>query len=321
MRLQPGCNRERARQLGRGAGDLSHFKTAPPPAPNDDKIFRPGLKILQVWLPKQPGSSGAVGDRGSPWQRGQEARASRLRRAGFENRYPGSPRGEKSDFPKPQSTRCFYTRQLPAVLGNARPSPPQLRGGRSAWGPAHACCSHRPGKRAAHVGPCLVAWANWASSCVLEHAGLRLSHAVAEGARHPPSPQFCSHGCSADAVASSAAVTAGLVPRPRQKCCPGPVAAAPGLCFALNPLSPAAFQRADSDFPGCLSAVPVCLGGLVTTRCRTPRSGRCWRWGGGGDRNQNKPPFKTVFPCKLVKETSWQGGGVGEDDLGCPSDT
>lgn len=42
---------------------------------------------------------------------------------------PALPPGEKSDFPKPQSTRFFYVKQLPAALGNARPSRPHLRGG------------------------------------------------------------------------------------------------------------------------------------------------------------------------------------------------
>lgn len=41
---------------------------------------------------------------------------------------PSLPPGEKSDFPKPQSTRCFYVMQLPAVLGNARLSRPHLHG-------------------------------------------------------------------------------------------------------------------------------------------------------------------------------------------------
>lgn len=103
-----------------GNVDLSQFKTAPPPAANDAKISQAAGLHRSARAPR-----GSCRRAAGPAAAGQEARASEFLRAGFENRYPAVPPGEKSNFPKPQSTRCVYVRQLPAELGNARPRCPQ----------------------------------------------------------------------------------------------------------------------------------------------------------------------------------------------------
>lgn len=103
-----------------GNVDLSQFKTAPPPAANDAKISQAAGLHRSARARR-----GSCQEAAGPGAARQEARASAFLRAGFENRYPAVPMGEKSDVPKPQSTRCVYVRQLQAALGNARPHCPQ----------------------------------------------------------------------------------------------------------------------------------------------------------------------------------------------------
>jgi len=132
---------------------------APPPAPNDAQIFQPGLEIPPVWRGEQPWEAAwqppGRGGRGSPQQRSQEAQAGGFLRAGFQNRYPGSPGGEKSDFPKPQSAREMPGREVPTCAG----APPCAAAGTGTCPRA----PRRPGTRAARVGRGLVSRVGWAS--------------------------------------------------------------------------------------------------------------------------------------------------------------
>lgn len=298
---------------------------APPPAPNDAKIFQPGLKILQVWHPKQ--LSGAGGCGAAPVSAGRKHEPVDFFVRVLRTDTPALPPGKKSDFPKPQSTWCFYVKQLPAVLGNAGPSRPHLRGGPSACRPGDGglpthTAPRRPGMAAAHVGLCLAARASWAADeggRVLERVGLRPRGLWLRWGEPPPVllPWML---CACPGIPPPRpVVTSVLARRPAGR------GAARGRlpqhqpCFTPNPLSLAALLPSTSQTwtsPGASQPSLCAGGGAGYHRGVETLSGGCW----GGGEPPKKPQLETVFLGNWPRRP-WQGGGAGEGGLGCPPGT
>lgn len=122
-------------------------------------------------------------------------------------------------------------------------------------------------------------------------------------------------------MASSAAVAAGLVPRPAAEVLPGAGSSSVRSLLRLKP----AFTCC---LPACglrLSRVPLgrrCVpgGGWLPRGAETPGvvgAEGVWE-GGGGTETKANSGLKLFFHGNWWRRP-WQGGGVGEGDLGCPS--